>query len=342
MRWLSCERTSEGSEGSEGKGGEPEVLSLGIRAKLNLGLGLVLLAATLVFGASYAWVETATRIDSDRRHLSEIASLARLHLETDSAEQGMDAALSGLARSLAEATRSEHHLVLLGGDGEVLATAEDSVSDRSQLRRGVGVGSAWRVVLPAALSETIPVDLPGDGDGGRSARLVIEESLDAISASVAARFLGHLALAASIAGLAMGSVAWLVRRIVIGPLREVAAATQQIASGGEWRPFLPKRRASDEIGVLADGLARLSRRLVEAVRRERFESAHLVAERVRRELESPIRDIDARLAMLQALLPAEADEARLCREIEVQLTAISEARRRLLEIRDAPSPTAGL
>lgn len=335
MRWLSRERTSEG------KGGEPEVLRLGIRAKLNLGLGLVLLAATLVLGASYAWLETATRIESDRRHLVEIAALARLHLETPSAEQRMDAALSRLARSLAEATGSEHHLVLRGGDGEVLATAEGSVSARSQLGRGAGVGSAWRALLPASLSETIPVDLPGGGDGGRSARLVVEESLDEVSASVTVSLLGHLALAASIAGLAMGSVAWLVRRLVIGPLREVAAATQQIARGGEWKPFLPKRRASDEIGVLVDGLAQLSRRLAEAVRRERFGSAHLVAVRVRRELDSPIRDIEVRLAMLQRLLPADAEEARVCREIESHLTAIAETRRRLLEISDTPSPPDG-
>jgi hypothetical protein len=336
MRWRFRQRASEGG------GGEPVTLRLGIRAKLNLGLGLVLLAATLVFGASYAWLETATRIESERRHLIEIAALARLHLETTSAEQRIDAALSGLARSLAEATGSEHHFVLIGGDGEVLATAEGNVvADRSQLGRGAGVGSAWRAVLPASLSETIPVALPGRGDGGRSARLVVQESLDEIPASVTASLLGHLALAASIAGLAMGSVAWLVRRLVIGPLREVAAATQQIASGGEWRPFLPNRRASDEIGVLVDGLAQLSRRLVEAVRRERFGSAHLVAERVRRELESPIRDIDARLAMLEGLLPAEAEEARLCREIEVQLTAIAETRRRLLEIPETPSAPEG-
>ena len=251
----------------------------------------------------------------------------------------MDAALSSFAERLAEATRSEHQLILRAADGEILATTEGSVPISSSDPRGsAGVGLFWQGVLPASLSETMPVDLTGRGDGARTARLIVEESLGALSAGVAASFFGHFALAASIAGLAMGSVAWLVRRLVIQPLGEVAAATQQIARGGEWEPFLPKRRASDEMGMLTDGLAQLSRRLFDAVRRERYGSAHLVAERVRRELDSPIRGIEARLAMLERLLPAEAEEARLCREIETGVAAIAEARRRLLEIPDSPAP----
>lgn len=321
---------------------EPKGSQLGIRAKLNLGLGLVLIVATFVFGASYAWIEATTLVESDRRHLVEIAALARLHLETTSGREPVDAALSRFARPLASATGSEHQLVLRDAAGEVLATTEGSAPARSSVPgRGSGVGSVWRAVMPGSLSETIPVNLPGRGEGDRPARLVVEESLDALSSCTAASLLGHLALAASIAGLAMASVAWLVSRLVIAPLRDVAAATQQIARGGEWRPFLPKRRASDEIGMLTDGLAQLSRRLAEAVRRERYGSAHLVAERVRRELDSPLRDIEVRLAMLERLLPAEAEEARLCREIEVQLTAIAETRRRLLEIPDVPSPADG-
>lgn len=83
-------------------------------------------------------------------------------------------------------------------------------------------------------------------------------------------------------------------------------------------------RTRDEIGVLADRLAEMSRRLPEAVRSERYGSAHLVALRVRRELEEPLRRSAMQLTVLGNLLSCGSDADRAREEIAAQLKRVGE------------------
>jgi hypothetical protein len=73
------------------------------------------------------------------------------------------------------------------------------------------------------------------------------------------------------------------------------------------------------------------------MRRERYGSAHLVAARVRRELDTPLREMEIRLAMLEKLLPHGSEEASVCGEIASILEEIAETRRRLEEVASSPT-----
>ena len=122
----------------------------------------------------------------------------------------------------------------------------------------------------------------------------------------------------------MLAAAALVQRIVLRPIRELVIATEAVARDGFWGPIHPSERRRDEIGVLADRLAEMSRRLPEAVRTERYGSAHLMALRVRRELEEPIRRSEMQLAVLESVLSPGSDEARVREEIAAQMKRVRE------------------
>lgn len=311
----------------------------GIRAKINLGLGVVLAIATIAFGASYAWMERTTVVDSNRQHLAHVASLVRLHLEASRGEHEITAALTDFAERLEQATGSRHHLILSTEGGKILATSETiNSSERPAPGAEDGSNPISGALLPASLTVTVPVTLEGyEGRGALAARLTLEEPLAELPGKVVASLLRHFAFAAGLVGLALGSAAWLVHRLVIRPLGQLASATEEIARGGEWKPPFSGGRRADEIGVLEDCLAQMSRRIGESTRRERYGSAHLVALRVRRELDSPLREMEIRLAMLEKLLPHDSEEARVCREITSVLEEIAETRRRLQEVSSSPT-----
>ena len=88
---------------------------------------------------------------------------------------------------------------------------------------------------------------------------------------------------------------------------------------------------------MEDHLAQMSRRLVEEVRDERYGSAHMVAERVRRELDEPLRRAAMELTALETLLAVGSDEARARAQIAAELEEIAEISRRLQTLPARPS-----
>ncbi len=129
----------------------------------------------------------------------------------------------------------------------------------------------------------------------------------------------------------------MTHRLVVRPVRELVAATDAIARDGLWGLIEPSERRQDEIGVLEDHLAEMSRRLVEAVRAERYGSAHLVVERVRREIDGPLRRSAKQLAVLEELLPRDDSDAACARsEVASELEKIANIVRRLESL--PPSP----
>lgn len=168
------------------------------------------------------------------------------------------------------------------------------------------------------------------------ARLVMTEPLDRLRQQILTSLIRHFLFAGGLVSLTMFFVGSIVHRLVVRPVTELAAATEGIARDGDWDPVHPATRRDDEIGILADRIATMSRRLAPAVRNERYGSAHLVAERVRRELDESLRRARIHLEMLKGVA-AGSDEARACDEIDVAIQEIAEIGRRLGEIRSAPS-----
>jgi methyl-accepting chemotaxis protein len=313
---------------------------LGVGGKLNLALGVILLGLTATFGVSYAFLERANVFQLEREHLKHMASLARLYLSDVRDRKGLETVVSEFNEKLASARRAPHRLVV--EDDRGMAVAANSVGKGlpaagggpDPLRQSPPVEvdpSLLRVELPLQLQHYTAA--AGDRP---PARLVLFESLPRIGAMFRASLIRHLAFAGTLAGLAMLAVGWLTHRLVVRPVRDLVAVTDEIASDGLWGPVAPGRRRRDEIGILGDHLAEMSRRLVGAVRAERYGSAHLVVERVRREIAGPLRRSATKLATLAELLPKGSEAARTRAEVASEIADVADAVRGLEQLPQTP------
>lgn len=299
---------------------------LGIRAKLNLGVGAVVFASALGFGGVYALIERATLLAEKRDHLQHVASMARLSLESRKPAD-LHREIVEFSRHLTQATGAPHRIWIEDAAGNLLAGGEAG-SDLEELR--TGAVAPWRRLFPATMAGEVPSEM---GSGGR---LVVEESLDGLSTETKAAFLRHVGFAAGLFGLAALAVSFLSQVLVVKPVQQLAAAAERIGDGAHWEPFSPAVRRNDEIGVLCDRFAELSRRLLALVRDERYESAHLVAVGIERALDEPIRQAQLELALLQASLPAGSDEAERCVHLSGHLEEIVELAQRFKQVGDHP------
>ena len=310
----------------------------GIRAKVNVGLGVIILVATAAFGTAYALLEGNAAVEAKREHLQQSARLARFQLEEVRDRDDLETGVRELSRRLSESTGAAHRVVVMSAGGESLATSE--IGGRAVAEAaGHTTGEPSDVLLPSSLRVEVPLSLGAyvaKREDLRPARLVLEESLADLPRYVLSSLARHFAFAGGLVGLAMLCAGLLIHWLVVRPVRELVAATEGIGRDGHWEPIQPSARRDDEIGVLVDRVAELSRRLGEAVRAERYGSAHLVASRVRRELDEPLRHAEAQLAVLEKLLPPACPEARAVDEIADRVQEIAEFARRLEEIRAVP------
>lgn len=302
---------------------------LGIRAKLNLGVGVVVLASALAFGAVYALIERATLLAEKRDHLHHVASMARLSLGGREPSD-IHREISEFGLHLTQATGAPHRIWIEDAAGNRLAGSEDG-ADPEELP--TGVEAPWGSLFPATMVGEVPIEM---GSASPAARLVVEESLEGLSAQTRAAFLRHLGFAIGLFGLTALAVSRLAHVLVVRPVRQLATATERIGDGAHWEPYSPSVRRNDEIGVLCDRFAELSRRLLSLVRDERYGSAHLVTIGIERALDEPIRQAQLELAVLQASLPAGSDEAERCVHLAGNLEEIVELARRFKELGDHP------
>ena len=302
---------------------------LGIRAKLNIGVGVVVLVSALAFGSVYALVERATILGEKRDHLVHLASMAALSFEgTD--ESALREQVSQFSRHLSAATGAPHRIRIVNATGRSIVGRDPQANAPPVRTDDTGI---WHSLFPSSLAGETTIRV---GPGARPARLIVEESLVDLPRNLRASLLRHMAFAAVLFGLVALITSLLAHFLIVRPVRELAAATERIGAGGHWEPFSPSVRRRDELGILCDRFAALSRRLFSAVRDERYGSAHLVALGVERGLEDPVRRAEMELALLQASLPAGSEELQRCANLATHLDEIVEVRRRLETIRDHP------
>ncbi len=311
----------------------------GIRGRINIALGCIICLATIAFGTAYALVERNSILDSERAHLHHLAALAKTRIARANDQADLEAILADFEMGLSEATDVEHHLTVELVDGSVISPSTGNAPGFSNPTTSASRESA---LLGFLLPEFLEVSTPIHFDRYTSSRpglqpreLLLTEPLDGLRKKVYTSLLRHFLFAGGLVTLTMLFVGAIVHRLVVRPISELASATERIARDGDWDPIHPTTRRNDEIGMLADRIATMSRRLVPAVRSERYGSAHLVAERVRRELDEPLRRVRIQLEMLKGIA-TEPDEARACDEIGMALQEIAEIGRRLGEIHPAP------
>lgn len=306
---------------------------LGIRAKLNIGLGVVVIVSALAFGSVYALIERATILDEKRDHLAHIASMAALSFEgTDGSL--LSAEVEAYSRHLSEATGAVHGIRIEDTSGRTIVGSQP-MPIASQVR--ADDSEIWHRLFPSTMTGETSIQMVSGAD---SARLVVEESLESIPKDVLTSLLRHVAFTALLFGLVALSTSLLTHFLIVRPVRELAAAAERIGTGGDWEPFSPSVRRRDELGLLCDRFAELSRRLLSAVRDERYGSAHLVALGVERGLEEPVRHAEMELALLQGSLPAGSEALARCANLAAQLDEIAEVGRRLKTIGGHP-PSSG-
>ena len=289
--------------------------SLGIRAKLNVGVGLVVLVSAVTFGGVYALIERATLLGEKREHLLHVASMARLSFEGRSGE-ALDDEIAEFDRHLSEATGAPHWIRIEDAQGRMLLGADPGPEFGAGRTDDTGLRS---VLFPRTMAGEIPFGLDREGS---DARLIVEESLRSLPGDLRASFVRHVGFAAVLFGLVALCTSLLAHVLVVRPVRELATATEKIGEGGTWEPFSPSVRRSDEVGALCDRFAELSRRLLALVRDERYGSAHLVALGMERGLEEPLRYAQMDLVMLQGSLSRESEEFERCESLARHLEEI--------------------
>jgi HAMP domain-containing protein len=297
----------------------------GVRGKLNIGLCSVLLVVTVAFGTGYAFLERGDVLEARRAHLRDMAGIARLHLGGVKDRSELELSVNEFTRQLSTATGRVEHVVIEDNRNMILASSQSGTIPPPP-ESALGENAATMLV-PPLIWVTIPLSIetyvPARGEG-HPARLVLHESAEGIVGTFRVSLLRHLGFAAGLVGVAMFAAAVLVQRIVLRPVRELVTATESVARDGFWGPIYPSERRRDEIGVLADRLAEMSRRLPEAVRSERYGSAHLMAVRVRRELGEPLRRSRMQLSILESLLSPGSDAARAREQIAAHLKTVRE------------------
>lgn len=293
---------------------------VGIRAKVSVTLGGVLLIATLGFGVTYALIEHDMVLNLERGHLEHVARLANLRLQDVETPGELKAAIQEFGRTLSEARGAPHEIEVRDERGNVLAMSRP----RPLIPRTEIEGTR---MVPKALFVDVPLAIEGwkGGPGeGRPNRVVIYESLVGLELLFRQSLLRHLLFAAGLLALVLLAAGLAIDRLVVGPIREIATLTDAIAQDGSWDPVAPSERRGDEIGLLGDRLAKMSRRLVDSVRAERYGSVNLVAARIRHELDEPLRRIAIHLAVLEDFVPGESDAARARDEIATEVRRVAE------------------
>lgn len=286
---------------------------MGIRLKLVSSLAAILIVSTTILGTAFAFREQRTLVSLKRDHLQHSARLA-----------------STLLAGIAPGER-ERMIALWNQGGDTGPVYRVFVSgDHQEEASGL---SEHNDGASEVMSATAPITASTDGEEWR---VMTVETLPDTRTLLITNLGEHLALGVLLTGVAIIAVAWVCQRLVVRPVHWLITAADAMAQGDDWNPILPLTRNADEIGVLADHFADLSRRLASAVRSARHGSAHLVAVRVRRELDEPIRRLSTALATLEASGAGGVAERHEVQDMHAMIQELRGTCERLSEV--SPDP----
>ncbi len=273
---------------------------LGLRWKLNLLMGGVLLVTMSVFEGLVLRHERQMLIDSRARHLGELAE----HLAwvmRGAGDGGRQGALADYERGInGERDRGRRALVLDAGSRVVAASDPNLLGvvldeERSRDYEKLDTGTPARVLLhdTTRMVAGLPVIAGGRPSDDRRLEVLISEPLDDIRENLKTSLVTHL-LHLLVTTLAMALITNLaLSAFVLSPVGRLLAG-MRLMERGEWTSDIPVG-ADDEVGELTKGYNALGRNLESQVRSlvraEKLASVALAAVRMNAQLKRPVERI---------------------------------------------------
>ena len=275
----------------------------GLRWKLNLLIGIILLVTMSLFETLNLRNERQMLIDARSRHFEELAQ----HLSwvlTNANGQDQQSLVFNYERAINGDGQWAYRVLVLdqrgqiiaGSKPELLGTVIDVQTMLKSYDKLVGHGPAQVFVqgvteMVASLPLVVRTDQSGAAE--KSVAVLISGSLDDVRESLQTSLITHVAHFL-ITALAMALVTNLtLSAFVLRPIRRLLAGMRRMERG-EWTRDLPVR-TNDEIGKLTMGYNALGRNLEtkvhSLVRAEKLASVALVAIQMNRELKKPIERI---------------------------------------------------
>lgn len=273
----------------------------GLRWKLNLLIGIVLVTTMSLFEALNLRNERQMLIDARAQHFEELAQHLGWVLRNGGSQdqQNMvfnyERAINGDGQWAYRALILDRQgQIMAGTNSELLGTVVDIQTMLKSYDKLPGNSPAQVFVQGVTqMFVTLPLVTSADQSEAKSLTVVISGPLDDIKQSLKTSLMTHVAHF-MITALAMALVTNLaLSKFVLRPIRRLLARMRRMERG-EWKNDLPVS-TSDEIGKLTKGYNALGRNLEMKVhcliRAEKLASVALVAIQLNRELKKPIERI---------------------------------------------------
>ena len=275
----------------------------GLRWKLNVLIGAVLLLTMTLFEALSLRHERQMLINARSQHFEELAQHLAWVLRNDVGQDRQNSVFN-YERAVNGQAGLGYRTLILDSKGQIIAASnrellgtvmnEQTMLKSYEKRAGNGPGQVF-VQGTAQMIVALPIIVRSDGSGvdDRSLVILITGPLDDIRESLKSSAITHV-FHLLITAVAMAFVTNLaLSAFVLRPIRRLLAGMRRMERG-EWTNDLPVR-TSDEIGKLTRGYNALGRNLELKVRclvrAEKLASVALVAIQLNRELKKPIERI---------------------------------------------------
>lgn len=273
----------------------------GLRWKLNLLIGIVLVATMSLFETLNLRNERQMLIDARAQHFEELAQHLGWVLRNGGGQDQQNL-IFNYERAINGEGQWAYRVLILDPQGQVIAASNSSlrgtVVDLQTMLKSYEKlpGNTPAQVFVQGVTQmvvSLPLVTPADPYQQKSVMVLISGPLDDIRQSLKSSLMTHVAHLL-ITALAMALVTNLaLSKFVLRPIRRLLAGMRRMERG-EWTRDVPVR-TNDEIGKLTRGYNALGRNLETKVhclvRAEKLASVALVAIQMNRELKKPIERI---------------------------------------------------
>jgi len=245
-----------------------------IRWRITLPFAALIGLAILALGGYLTTIARSYLIQELQNDLFASAQLLAALLENQDFQVENAENLDAIARRWAQ--EQDLRITLIGLDGTVLGESDEertlmeNHAGRPEVREALETGQGRSIRFSSTLGfQTLYVALPVVQDGQTVGVVRLSMPLDQVQASVA-RLQQAIMIAAAVAAALAVLLADMISRRIVHPLRDLTAASRQIAAGDRFFPQVPAR--GDEVDDLARALNQMSVRLrgqIDALNAER-------------------------------------------------------------------------
>ena len=278
--------------------------------RLSLSTRLDLITASILLGTMAAFVGLDYARERDallRAHAEELATIAALTART--LPDRLSEITTEELRTVASARAEQSVSIRLVRDGRVVISSSERAMEMPALKK-IDWSSdydAWRTLTGLAVS--VPYRSSATGPTGADAELFVETSLASVNRTLSGTLRLHVIHGLATVLAMMLGVAWVLRRAVHGPFARMVSA-MNVMGRGTWELDVPLSY-DDEVGALTTAFNRMGRKLtrtaLEFARAEKLSALALLTTRLRRDLDSPLCEIEAVASRLTARELSMAD-----------------------------------